>query len=462
MQSSSARLTVSRLITLAMAVTLVAACGSSAPRPAASGSAVPSSAVASSVAASAAGSASATPSPSAPTSSEAAPSSPPASGSTKPDAASSVSVRLTRSHRVVKGNVGTVDIDQLSVVGLPAAVSAALQAPVAAALADYTTYVTSSPCSAPTCTNGDFQADFTTDRADAAFVSGTWTILTFFPGAAHPSTQLTSVIVNATDGTTIKPAQLFAGNSLITLAAATLPIARAKLTAIGCTSGDDSELIDGTAAKTENYVATAVTAAGLLIGLSDSQVAAHACGTFDLMVPWSDVRSNLSALGASVAAPVPIPTPAAPAAASAPTTAAPRCATTSLAVTVGPTTPTAATQYQLPIVFTNIGSAPCSLLGFPGADLDAAGTLPLSLRRAAGTPARVILAPDSQAHANLTYLAGPDPTCDSGGPWTPATLTITPPDETTSVQLPWLGGSVDDCQSGATHPGSYIGLIVAG
>jgi hypothetical protein len=38
---------------------------------------------------------------------------------------------------------------------------------------------------------------------------------------------------------------------------------------------------------------------------------------------------------------------------------------------------------------------------------------------------------------------------------------VTPPDDTTSVQIPWPGDSVDDCQTGATHPGSFIGPVVA-
>jgi hypothetical protein len=138
-----------------------------------------------------------------------------------------------------------------------------------------------------------------------------------------------------------------------------------------------------------------------------------------------------------------------------------RCATTSLDVELGVATQTASTQYQRPIVFTNVSTGPCSLLGFPGLDFGSAAAQPLSLVRAAGTPKRIVLAPGRQAHAQLTYLTGPDPACDTAGAWTPTTVTITPPDETTSVQLPWPGGSVDDCQGGATHPGSYIGPMIA-
>ncbi|HEY0869999.1 MAG TPA: hypothetical protein VGD55_06355, partial [Acidothermaceae bacterium] len=77
--------------------------------------------------------------------------------------------------------MGTIDTDQLSVVGPPngATIAAALQAPITAALTDYTKTVASQgPCKGPACGSGDFQADFTTSRADSVVVSGTWTIST--------------------------------------------------------------------------------------------------------------------------------------------------------------------------------------------------------------------------------------------------------------------------------------------
>ena len=358
--------------------------------------------------------------------------------------------------------MGTIDVDELSVIGPPdaAAIAAALQAPATAALADYTKGVASQePCNGPACGSGDFQANFTTSRADAVVVSGTWTISTFFPGAAHPTTQLTAVIVDSQSGASIAPSQLFAGSSLKALALATAAATKAKLDAIGCTD----EFSDGVTPTADNYVGTAIGRAGLLIGLSQGQVAAEACGTVDLAIAWSAIQSQLSPTGARLAATPPAVATAAigsgaPAASSG---AAPRCATTALDIALGPTKQSAATQYQIPIVLTNVSAQPCSLLGFPGTDFGAAGVLAVSLVRTPAKPARVVLAPGDDAHAVLTYLAGPDPTCDAGGPWIPSTLTVTPPDDTTSVQIPWPNGSVDDCQTGATHPGSYIGPVVA-
>jgi hypothetical protein len=373
-----------------------------------------------------------------------------------------VVVELTRSHRIVGGDVGTVDADEMSVVGLPhdATVAAALQLPVTKALADYEKQAAANPpCTGPACGgSGDFQADFTTSRADAVVVSGTWTISTYYAGGAHPTTQLTAVIIDAASDANIAPSELFVGSSLKPLAAATAPVSKAKFDAIGCDTG----LGDGVGPTADNYLGTAIGPVGLLIGLSQGQVGAEACGTVDLAIPWSAVQSQLSVLGARFAA---IPPAAATAVigAGSPTAsaAAQRCATTSLDVALGVAKHVVNTQYQVPIVFTNVSATPCSLLGFPGTEFGAAGALPVDLVRTPAKPARVSLVPGGQAHAVLTYLTGPDPTCDAGGPWIPSTLTVTPPDDTTSVQIPWPGGSVDDCQTGATHPGSYIGPVIA-
>jgi hypothetical protein len=469
--TSSDRVVVSRPVFAVAAVALIATfaagCSGGSPKPKASVSATASAAVTSAAPPTSAATPSAFQSSQAAASASAPPSAA-ASSTMTPDAASTVSVRLTRSHQVVKGLVGTVDIDEMSVVGLPAAVavSAALQAPVTAALADYTQGVKSQlPCTGPACGSGDFQADFTTTRADSIVVSGTWTISTFYPGGAHPTTQLTGVIVDAATGASIAPSHLFVGSSLNTLAAATLTAAKARLDAMGCNvDEEEAEVADGTAPTAGYYVGTAIGPAGLLIGLSQGQVAAEACGPLEVAVAWSDVQSQLSAIGARLAA-TPPPVATALIGSSAPTASSgtpPRCATTSLDVELGSAGQTASTQYQRPIVVTNVSSGPCSLLGFPGVDFGSAAAQPLSLRRAAGTPQRIVLAPGGQAHAQLTYLTGPDPACDTAGAWTPTTVTITPPDETTSVQLVWPGGSVDDCQGGATHPGSYIGPMLAG
>ncbi len=53
----------------------------------------------------------------------------------------------------------------------------------------------------------------------------------------------------------------------------------------------------------DNFGGTAIGRAGLLVGLSQGQVAAEACGTLDCAVAWAAVQSQLSTLGARLAAP---------------------------------------------------------------------------------------------------------------------------------------------------------------
>lgn len=394
-----------------------------------------------------------------------------AAASQEPITAPRIVVELARSHRLGKGDIKTLDIDELSVIGLPdaAAIAAVLQAPANAALADYTKVTSQQePCTDRLCGTGAFLATFTTSRADSVVVSGSWSISTFSPGAAHGATRVTAVTVDSVTGKAIAPSQLFVGSSLNALAAATETAVQAKLAATGC----NDEFSDGLAPTADNYVGTSIGPVGLLVGLSDYQVAAFACGSIDAAIPWSAVISQLSSTGMRFAA-TPPPVAAASvgaasvgaasvSAASTTTSAtAPRCTTAALSVTLGVAKQVATAQYQVPLVFTNVSAQPCALLGFPGADFGAAGAQPVSLVRTSAKPVRVGLPPGGQAHASLTYLLGPDPACDPGGQWPTSTLTVTPPDDTTSLQIPWPNGSVDDCQTGATHPGSFIGPVVA-
>ena len=161
-----------------------------------------------------------------------------AAASTAPAAPARVVVELTRSHRTGAGDVGTIDTDQLSVVGPTerrshCGCTASSRHGRAYRLHEQRG-VGTARAQGPACGSGDFQADFTTSRSDSVVVSGTWTISTFFPGGAHPTTQLTAVIVDTTSGAVIAPSQLFVGSSLKTLAAATATATTAKLNAIGC------------------------------------------------------------------------------------------------------------------------------------------------------------------------------------------------------------------------------------
>ena len=142
---------------------------------------------------------------------------------------------------------------------------------------------------------------------------------------------------------------------------------------------------------------TAIGRSGLLIGLSQGQVAAEACGTIDLAVPWTAVQSQLSSIGTRLAA-TPPPVACVVVGSGSPTASAtaPRCATTALDVALGDIKQTVNTQYQVPIVFTNVSTQPCSLLGFPGTEFGAAGALPVDLVRTPAKPVRVSLVPEAK------------------------------------------------------------------
>ncbi len=105
----------------------------------------------------------------------------------------------------------------------------------------------------------------------------------------------------------------------------------------------------------------------------------------------------------------------------------------------------AGTHYNLPLIFTNHSSHPCVISGFPGVDLIGPGSS-YSLPRI-GTPAPVTLAPGAGAHSTIYYIdpAGSAPAGETSSLWTPTHLSVTPPDETTQLSVPWtVGNPVDN------------------
>jgi hypothetical protein len=375
-----------------------------------------------------------------------------------PVAVTAISVSLAKvSQPIPAGFGGTATVQRPTTHGLPAAVDAALQAPAAKALTTFEQQLKSSPCTGAGCTPADFLATFVVGRSDTAIVSGTWTILTFFPGAAHPETVLVGIIVRATDGAPIAPAEFFRGDDLTPLGTPLRPALQAQLDKIGCGAFDPGDVAAATQPTATNYQGVAVTSTGLLVGYSDDQVAAHACGEFEVPIAWGAIAGSLGPLGSAVAARTALPAESA---------SAGECGVGVLDVEFGTQRQIAVGQFQIDLVFTNTGGETCWLQGFPGVDLTGFGNgttnETISLRRAVVTPVRVTLTGGGVAHAALTYLVGPD-SCDAGGSaWTPDGANLTPPDATLDYQLYWPGNSVDDCQQAATHPGIYIGPVLPG
>ena len=150
-----------------------------------------------------------------------------------------------------------------------------------------------------------------------------------------------------------------------------------------------------------------------------------------------------------------------PAAMSTTAAAQPWCGTESLSLSTGALTTTEYVgQDQLELVLTNISQQSCTLQGYPGVDLvgpDVPTWGPVfSLRRQSGDPQPFTLEPGASATSILT-IGEPSLPEDF---WMPTTIVVTPPDATTQLEVPWIGGDVAvQRQDGATRPATYIGPL---
>ncbi|HET9381438.1 MAG TPA: DUF4232 domain-containing protein [Streptomyces sp.] len=118
-----------------------------------------------------------------------------------------------------------------------------------------------------------------------------------------------------------------------------------------------------------------------------------------------------------------------------------RCHTAELRASVGRVDPGAG-QRNHPVVLTNTSSRTCTVHGYPGAAFVDAGGRQVGPdpRRAPGfTPTTVTRAPGATAWAGLSYS---DPGTSGARTAAPAALLVTPPDERTSLEVPWRGGRV--------------------
>jgi hypothetical protein len=114
------------------------------------------------------------------------------------------------------------------------------------------------------------------------------------------------------------------------------------------------------------------------------------------------------------------------------------------------------------VVLANKGSGSCTLYGFPGVDIVSKSGTHWSLTRQAKSAGTVTLKPGAKASFEITYL--PFDAGNSGGSvaFQAASILVTPPGETHSAALKWAGFADVMDQSGATHPGTYVGPVAAG
>ncbi|GCD43599.1 DUF4232 domain-containing protein [Streptomyces paromomycinus] len=108
------------------------------------------------------------------------------------------------------------------------------------------------------------------------------------------------------------------------------------------------------------------------------------------------------------------------------------------------------------IVLTNKGSRSCKIGGFAGIDLKPdAGGPGWSLARSSAKHGSLTLAPGESTDFTLNLGLAKENAEDS---WLPRTVTVTPPNETTSLTLKWPWGPLVD-QRGATHPATFVNPI---
>ncbi|MEU2787383.1 DUF4232 domain-containing protein [Streptomyces sp. NPDC007100] len=108
------------------------------------------------------------------------------------------------------------------------------------------------------------------------------------------------------------------------------------------------------------------------------------------------------------------------------------------------------------IVLTNKSSRTCKIGGFAGVDLKPDANGPVwSLVRSSAKHGSITLAPGDSTDFTLNLGMAKE---NDEGSWKPATVAVTPPNETTALTLKWPWGPLVD-QRGATHPATFVNPI---
>jgi hypothetical protein len=187
----------------------------------------------------------------------------------------------------------------------------------------------------------------------------------------------------------------------------------------------------------------AVAAVAAMIGAAGCQSAGSGAGA-----PAATVSPPS---GAPAAATTPAATPVA---------SVERCHTGGLRVTLGAPQGQPGQQRTVGLVFTNTSGASCTMRGYPGVNLVQTTSDQWELVRQQDPVQTVTLAPAASAHATLTFYQWSASVPNVK--FVPASLFVTPPDETTHATIGWLPGIIVVRQDGATHPLTYIGPVAPG
>ncbi|MEU4205221.1 DUF4232 domain-containing protein [Streptomyces sp. NPDC045470] len=105
------------------------------------------------------------------------------------------------------------------------------------------------------------------------------------------------------------------------------------------------------------------------------------------------------------------------------------------------------------IVLTNTSGRTCKIGGFAGVDLTPDGGGPSwSLARSAAKHGSIVLGPGDSTDFTINLGMAKE---NEEGSWKPATVAVTPPDETTALTLKWPWGPLVH-QDGASHPATFV------
>lgn len=158
--------------------------------------------------------------------------------------------------------------------------------------------------------------------------------------------------------------------------------------------------------------------------------------------PGTDLSGGLSASPSPSAAPAPPPAAANPPPAAPPAPAVtPECRSGGLRLGIGRGSAAAGHSYQA-LEFTNIGSAPCVLAGFPGVSYvsgDNGAQVGAPAQRDGGIGPQVVLAPGATASAIVTRVDVGVFDPGSCRPTPVRGLRVYPPDERSSIFVPLDG-----------------------
>ncbi|MFH8409604.1 DUF4232 domain-containing protein [Streptomyces sp. NPDC018019] len=108
------------------------------------------------------------------------------------------------------------------------------------------------------------------------------------------------------------------------------------------------------------------------------------------------------------------------------------------------------------IVLTNTSGRTCTIGGFAGVDLKPdAGGPSWSPARSSARHGSITLGPGDSTDFTISLGMAKE---NEEGSWKPATVAVTPPDETASLTLKWPWGPLIH-QDGATHPATFVNPI---